>query len=173
MTPPRPSDPPPARDDYFVSDSPELIDVDFACAALAGSYWAQNRPRAVVEESIRGSLCFGVYGKPGGRQVGLARVVTDGATFSWLCDVVIDPGHRGRGLGKFLVASVLSHPRLRGTMFLLGTRDAHGLYERFGFIRSEMMRCLPPDRMQSPPDAPTPAAPGGAGAGNTPETGLT
>jgi GNAT superfamily N-acetyltransferase len=130
----------PERDDYFVSTSSDLVDLDFVCAALAGSYWAKDRPRAVIEESLKGSVCFGVYQRPGGRQVGLARVVTDGATFSWLCDVVIDEGHRGRGLGKFLIATVVSSPLLGGTTFLLGTRDAHGLYEKFGFTRHEMMR---------------------------------
>jgi GNAT superfamily N-acetyltransferase len=153
----------PARDDYIVSTSPELIDLDFVCAALGESYWAQSRPRAVIEASLKASLCFGVYERPGGRQVGLARVVTDGATFSWLCDVVIDKGHRGKGLGKLLVASVVGHPRLKGTMFMLGTRDAHGLYERFGFYRSEMMRLLPPGMHDSLPRPQTP--PAGTGRG--------
>jgi|HubBroStandDraft_1064217.scaffolds.fasta_scaffold176423_2 GNAT superfamily N-acetyltransferase len=145
--PPQPPDPSPgavpagpALGDYFVSTSADLLDLDFVCAALAGSYWAQNRPRAVIEESLKSSICFGLYEKPGARQVGLARVVTDGATFSWLCDVIVDKGHRGRGLGKLLVSSVVGDPRLRETMFLLGTRDAHGLYEKFGFVRSDIMR---------------------------------
>ncbi len=139
----------PGRDDYFVSTAAELIDLDFVCAALGGSYWAQKRPRAVIEASLRASLCFGLYERAGGGQVGLARVVTDGATFSWLCDVVIDPGHRGKGLGKFLVATVVGHPGLSGTTFMLGTRDAHGLYEKFGFQRAETMR-LPPPGMHDP-----------------------
>lgn len=152
----------PARDDYFVSASPELVNLDFVCAALEGSYWAQGRPRAVVEESLRGSVCFGVYESPGGRQVGLARVVTDGATFSWLCDVIIDKGHRGKGLGKFLMAAVLGDPRLRETTFLLGTRDAHGLYEKFGFVRHEMMRRYSPGKHDPLSDI---APPGGAAPG--------
>jgi GNAT superfamily N-acetyltransferase len=131
-------------DGYIVSTSAELIDVDFVCAALAGSYWARNRARDVIEESLRSSLCFGVYERAGRRQVGFARVVTDGITFSWLCDVIVAEGERGKGLGKMLMASVMSHPRIRGTVFLLGTRDAHGLYEKFGFARQEMMRRLPP-----------------------------
>jgi GNAT superfamily N-acetyltransferase len=133
----------PGNDDYLVSTSPEMIDVDYVCAALAESYWANKRPRNVIEESIRTSLCFGAYEKAGRRQVGFARVVTDGATFSWLCDVVVDRDHRKRGLGKILVSSVVEHPRVRGTMILLGTRDAHGLYEKFGFARLEMMRRQP------------------------------
>jgi GNAT superfamily N-acetyltransferase len=151
----------PERDDYFVSTSEDLVDLEFVCAALAGSYWAQQRARAVVEASLKGSLCFGLYERPGGRQVGFARVVTDGATFSWLCDVIIDPGHRGKGLGKFLMASVLADERIKGTTFLLGTRDAHGLYERFGFVRWEMMRRPLPGTHGPHPSPPTPpAAPG-------------
>jgi GNAT superfamily N-acetyltransferase len=146
-------------DDYLVSTSPEMIDVDFVCAALAGSYWANTRPREVIEESIRNSLCFGAYEKPSRRQVGFARVVTDGATFSWLCDVVVDGAHRKRGLGKLLVSSVVEHPRVKGTMILLGTRDAHGLYERFGFARLEMMRRQPPPGMPQQPQANTASAP--------------
>jgi len=136
---------------HFVSTDPALLDVDFICAALAGSYWARDRPRDLIERSVARSLCFGLYEKPGRRQVGFARVVTDGATFSWLCDVVVDERHRRRGLGKFLVSCVVGHPDVRATQCLLGTRDAHGLYERFGFRRAKMMR--------RPRDAAAPAGP--------------
>jgi GNAT superfamily N-acetyltransferase len=141
--------------DYFVSTDPGLIDLEFVCAALAGTYWAKSRPRFVVERSLKASLCFGLYRRPGAKQVGFARVVTDGATFSWLCDVVIDEGNRGMGLGKFLMSSVVGHPDLKGTTFLLGTRDAHGLYERYDFSRAEMMRRLPPNGMPNPPQTPS------------------
>jgi GNAT superfamily N-acetyltransferase len=134
-----------------VSTDAGLLDVDFICAALAGSYWARDRPRHVVEQSIRNSLCFGLYEKQGGRQVGFARVVTDGATFSWLCDVVIDGSRRGMGLGKFLMSFVVAHPQVGGTVCLLGTRDAHGLYEKFGFARSEQMRRPPSPGRPGPP----------------------
>jgi GNAT superfamily N-acetyltransferase len=134
------------RDDYFISTDSDLLDLDFICRALAGSYWAQDRPRPVIEDSLRKSLCFGVYDASSRNQVGFARVVTDGATFSWLCDVVIDEKHRKKGLGKFLVAAVMADPRIRDTMFLLGTRDAHGLYERHGFARLEMMKRKPPQK---------------------------
>jgi GNAT superfamily N-acetyltransferase len=125
--------------DHFVSTTPELIDIDVVCALLAGSYWAAQRPRSTVEASLRSSLCFGLYEKESRRQVGFARVVTDGATFSWVCDVLVAEQHRGKGLGTFLVATVMAHPVLQRTTGLLRTRDAHGLYEKFGFERSELM----------------------------------
>ena len=125
---------------FVVSTDPARLDVDFVCAALAGSYWAQSRPRAAVEESIRNSLCFGLYEVSSARQVGFARIVTDGATFSWLCDVIIDKSRRGEGLGKMLVAHVCAHPVVAATTCLLATRDAHGLYERHGFTRCDTMR---------------------------------
>ena len=96
------------------------------------SYWAQDVTREILDRSIENSLCFGVY--LDGRQIGFARVVTDFATFAWLADVFIVEEQRGHGFSKKLVAAVLAHPRLRGLRrFMLGTRDAHGLYGRFGF----------------------------------------
>jgi GNAT superfamily N-acetyltransferase len=117
--------------------------MDFVCAALGGTYWANSRPRAAIRKSVRNSLCFGVYERRGGRQVAFARVVTDGATFSWICDVVVDERERGKGVGTLLVASVARHPHVRKGLNLLATRDAHGLYEKFGFAREEMMTRRP------------------------------
>jgi GNAT superfamily N-acetyltransferase len=94
-------------------------------------YWSIGRSRAVVEKSIANSLCFGVY--DGDRQMGFARVVTDYATFAWLCDVFIDAAYRGRGVGKQLVETVVAHPELQGMRnFILATRDAHELYRQYG-----------------------------------------
>ena len=99
---------------------------------LTECYWAQGISREVVERSLRHSLCFGIYRE--GFQVGFARVITDRATFAYLADVFVVTAHRGRGLSKFLMECILSHPELQGLRrFLLGTRDAHGLYARFGF----------------------------------------
>lgn len=96
------------------------------------SYWAQGRPRAVVERAIENSLCFGAY-DDGGRMAGFARVVTDYATFAWLCDVFVLDEHRGRGIGKRLVEAVVEHPDLRGLRrIVLATKDAHELYRRYG-----------------------------------------
>jgi GNAT superfamily N-acetyltransferase len=128
---------------YIVSTAPGLLDLDFICSALRGSYWAASRTRPVIRKSLRNSLCFGIYTKRGKRQVAFARLVTDEATFSWVCDVVVDEKERGKGLGKLLMSSVLAHPRVRHTRFVLGTRDAHSLYEKFGFVRYEMMRRQP------------------------------
>ena len=94
-------------------------------------YWALGRSLDIVEKSIANSFCFGVYA--GDRQIGFARVVTDYATFAWLCDVFVDDAYRGQGLGKRLVATIVAHPELQGLRnFILATRDAHGLYERYG-----------------------------------------
>jgi GNAT superfamily N-acetyltransferase len=94
-------------------------------------YWAIGRSRTVVEKSIASSLNFGVY--DGDRQIGFARVVTDYATFAWLCDVFIDAAYRGQGLGKRLVEAVVAHPELQGLRnFILATRDAHELYRQYG-----------------------------------------
>ena len=123
------------RDGYVISTDKDKLDIGMIHIFLSEtSYWAQRRALDVVSRSIENSLCFGVY--KDGRQVGLARVVTDCATFAWLCDVFILDAHRGRGLGKWLVESVIAHPDLQGVLFFLGTRDAHDLYRRYGGFRS-------------------------------------
>jgi GNAT superfamily N-acetyltransferase len=95
------------------------------------SYWALGRPLEIVRRSIENSLCFGVY--EGDRQVGFARVVTDYATFAWLCDVFVLESYRGQGLGKWLIETVAVHPALQSLrLFLLATSDAHELYQRYG-----------------------------------------
>jgi GNAT superfamily N-acetyltransferase len=95
------------------------------------SYWAPGRSLETVQRSIEHSLCFGVYEAQ--RQVGFARVVTDYATFAWLCDVFILEDHRGQGLGKWLIETITAQPMLQTLrLFVLATRDAHGLYQRYG-----------------------------------------
>lgn len=119
--------------DFLISTDPGLLDVPLIHDFLANrSYWAAGRPLEVVRRSLDHSLCFGLYER--GRQVGFARVVTDRATFAWLCDVFVLEEYRGRGLSKWLVECVVGHPDLQGLRrVLLGTRDAHSLYERYGF----------------------------------------
>jgi GNAT superfamily N-acetyltransferase len=121
-------------DEYEISTDPRRLDAERIHRFLSTeAYWSPGVAREVVERSIAGSLPFGVYA-PGGEQVGFARVVTDYATFAWLADVYIEHAHRGRGLGKRLVAEVLEHPDLQGMRrWMLGTADAHELYRRFGF----------------------------------------
>lgn len=123
---------------YRISDSKEELQPDAVIALLKGSYWAAERSEETIANSWKDSLCFGVYGADG-LQVAFMRVVTDGATFSWLCDVIVDAGHRGQGLGKWMMAVLVDHPRIRHTIMYLGTRDAYGLYEKYGFERREMM----------------------------------
>lgn len=135
------------REGFLVSTDPGLLDLDFVCRGLNRTYWAENRPRGVIEESIQNSLCFGVYEKEPRRQVGFARVVTDKATFAWICDVFIDEAQRKRGLGKWLMECVCCHPFVKDSMSILGTRDAHGLYEKYGFVRSEIMKRSPDRRL--------------------------
>ena len=120
------------RGEYTISTDRERLSLDVIYGYLSGSsYWAADRPREVVRASLEGSLCFGVYHAD--TQVGFARVITDRATLFHLCDVFILPGHRGQGLGKWLVGCVLEAPELAGLRGFLATRDAHGLYARFGF----------------------------------------
>ncbi|MGH9541455.1 MAG: GNAT family N-acetyltransferase [Terriglobales bacterium] len=96
------------------------------------SYWAAGIPWSTVANSVRNSLCFGLF--CGGPQIGFARVVTDGATFAYLCDVYVLGEFRGRGLAKWLMECIASHPELQGLRrWMLVTRDAQGLYKQFGF----------------------------------------
>lgn len=98
------------------------------------SYWATGRPRATQDTAIDGSTSFGAYRTGSGEQVGYARLVTDGATFGWLCDVFVDASVRGSGLGKALVAAVVAHADDLGLgKVMLGTGDAHGLYAKYGW----------------------------------------
>jgi len=128
---------------YRISDRKELLQTDIVYALLQTSYWAGNRSKETIIRSIEGSLCLGLYDADT-NQIGYLRVVTDYATFAWVCDVIVHPEHRGQGLGKWLVQCLVEHPKLHGIQMLLGTRDAHGLYEQFGFERREMMRRLAP-----------------------------
>ena len=120
------------RDSLTISTDPNRLDLDAIHEMLSRAYWAKGRSKEVVARSIRHSLVFGVY--DGTRQVGLARVVSDYTTFAWLCDVFVHEDYRNRGIGKWLMETILAHPDLQGLRrFILATRDAHGLYARYGF----------------------------------------
>lgn len=120
------------KESYRITTDPNQIDVDAVHAYLTASYWAKGIPRETVAKSIRQSLSFGLF--EGARQIGLARIISDRATFAYLCDVYVLEDYRGRGLARWLMESVVAHPDLMGLRrFVLVTRDAHGLYEKFGF----------------------------------------
>ena len=125
------------RGDYTISTDPTRLDVDAVYGYLSRSYWATGRPREIQEAALRHSLNFGVYhsAAQGSAQVGLARVITDYATFAYLCDVYILEEHQGNGLGKWLIDTLINDPTLHTVRrFMLATRDAHGLYAQFGFV---------------------------------------
>jgi GNAT superfamily N-acetyltransferase len=121
-----------ARGEYSISADPARLDVEAIHAFLTTAYWSEGIGRDLVARALDGSLCFGLY--HGIVQVGFARVVTDRATFAYLCDVYVLPAHRGKGLGEWLIETVMSHPDLQGLRrFTLVTKDAQGLYRKFGF----------------------------------------
>jgi GNAT superfamily N-acetyltransferase len=120
------------RGRFAISTDPSRLDLDTICGFLRRSYWAQDRSRETMQRAMEHSLCFGVYEDE--RLVGFARVLTDYATFAWLADVFIDEQYRGRGLGTWLVETVLNDPELLPVpRWLLATRNAHELYRKFGF----------------------------------------
>jgi GNAT superfamily N-acetyltransferase len=117
---------------YLINTDPQKLDLDAIHAYLSRSFWAEGIQRDTVARSLANSLCFGLFDDAA--QVGLARVVTDRATYAYLCDVYVLESHRGHGLGKWLMETVMAHPDLQGLRrFQLVTRDAHGLYSRHGF----------------------------------------
>ena len=121
-----------ARSGFTVSCDPSKFDFERLHGFLSSSYWSPEIPRETVEKAVANSLAFGLFG--GERQIGLARVVTDYATYGYLADVFVSEGYRGQGLGKWLMECVMAHPALQGLRrFGLVTRDAQGLYQQFGF----------------------------------------
>jgi GNAT superfamily N-acetyltransferase len=134
---------------YLVTTDPEAVDLDVVHHFLTRSYWAEGIPRATVQRSITASVNFSLIHDTEG-QVGFARVVTDCATFAYLCDVFVLESHRGRGLGEWMCSRPLDHPALQGLRrWLLATRDAHSLYTRLGFERplnpTSLMERFDPD----------------------------
>jgi GNAT superfamily N-acetyltransferase len=136
------------RGDFTISTDRNRLNREAIHAFLKESYWARGIPREILDRAIDNALCFGIYDRE--RQVGFARVVTDSATFAYLADVFVLESHRGRGLSKWLMEVIRGHPQLQGLRrWSLATRDAHGLYERFGFRRpanpDRMMEIVDPD----------------------------
>jgi GNAT superfamily N-acetyltransferase len=121
-----------SKGDYEISTDPARIDVVLVHEFLTNSYWAKGISAETVKKSIENSICFGVYF--GRQQVGLARIISDLATFAYLADVFIAPDYRGRGLSRWLLECILGHSDLHGLRrWMLATKDAHGLYEKLGF----------------------------------------
>jgi GNAT superfamily N-acetyltransferase len=117
--------------DFLISDDKSKLQINTICKLLNSTYWAENRLKDIIEKSIENSICFGVYHN--GAQIGFARCLTDYATVYWLADVIIDDDYRKQGIGKALVDVVIHHEELKGCFGILATRDAHGLYEQYGF----------------------------------------
>ena len=129
------------RDRFTVSTDPARLDRDVIHGTLTRMYWSAGIPRETVDRALDHSLCFGLY--DGSRQIGLARLITDHATFAYLADVFVLEEYRGLGLGVWLMECVMAHPLLPGLRrILLATRDAHGLYARFGFAEPEDPKML-------------------------------
>ena len=115
-----------------ITTDPSRLDLDVIHGYLTRSYWARGISRDLVARAMEHSLCFGAFA--GDRQVGFARVVSDRATFAYLCDVFVLESHQSRGVGKRLMAAIMAHPDLQGLRRMtLFTRDAHGLYRQYGF----------------------------------------
>jgi GNAT superfamily N-acetyltransferase len=127
---------------FVISDDRSRVQVGVVADLLAKTFWGHRRPREVVEKLIQTSMCFSLFRRQ--EQIGFARVVTDYAVFSWLSDVVIRDGYRGRGLGEWLVECILEHPQIAGTQFVLQTTDAAGLYKKFGFQGNEKLMTRKP-----------------------------
>lgn len=115
---------------------------------IASSYWSPNIRYDVLNKALNRSVVLGVYDDESDSQVGVARVVTDYASFAWICDVFVDEDHRGRGIGKRMMQELLAHPDLQTIRrWTLGTRDAHAFYSQFGFVRANaesLMEYKPP-----------------------------
>ena len=121
------------QENFIISTDKSKLDIPYIHQFLSNeSYWAAGIPYDIVEKSIENSLCFGIY--DGRKQIGFARIITDEATFGYLADVFVDVAYRGKGLGKWLMEIIMKLPfisLLRG--FMLATKDAHTLYEQYGF----------------------------------------
>ena len=121
------------REGFIISTEREKLDIDLIHSFLNRTYWAEGIYKETIRKSIDGSLCFGVF--ENNKQIGFARMITDKATFAYLADVFIIEDYRGRGLSKWLMEIIMSHPELQGLRrMVLVTKDAHGLYKQFGFV---------------------------------------
>jgi GNAT superfamily N-acetyltransferase len=131
------------KEQFRIVDDSAEINVDFVSDLLAETYWGHFRPRAIIEQLIQNSLCFSLFS--GQEQIGFARVATDYTVFSWIDDLVIADAYRNQGLGEWLLDCILRHPSISQTQFVLQTRSAYRLYEKFGFeVSDKLMTRIPP-----------------------------
>lgn len=120
------------KDDFYITTDSEKLDINIICSLILNSYWGSSRSRDVIIKSIENSLCFSLFHKD--KQIGLVRVITDCATFAYLCDVIIDEEYRESGLGTWFMECIFEYPDLKNLRrFLLATKDAHEFYKKFGF----------------------------------------
>lgn len=119
--------------EYYVSTDKSKLNIEATKSLLKQTYWANERTEETILKSIENSICYGVYKND--EQIGFGRVVTDYSTVFWVCDIIIDVKHRGNGLGKKLMESIAATTELEGLLGILATKDAHGLYEHYGFIK--------------------------------------
>ena len=118
---------------YRIIDGAEDMDISQVIALLQYTYWGKDRPREKTETAIANSRCIGVYGEEEGRQAGFCRIFSDMATTYYLCDVIVEPECRGKGVGRMMLEYVTALPEYRGFRGVLFTRTAGGFYEKFGF----------------------------------------
>jgi GNAT superfamily N-acetyltransferase len=140
-----------SENSYTVSTEQSKLDIPMIEDFLSNrAYWAKGRPAETIRKSIKNSLCFGVYDAEG-KQLAFGRVVTDYAVFAWVLDVFVLEAYRGKGLSKLLMEEMLAHPELQGLKrWGLGTHDAHGLYEKFGFTALEKPETWMERRLHKP-----------------------
>lgn len=118
---------------YYISTDKSKLNIKTINTLLKQSYWANERSEETIMKSIENSICYGVY--ENNEMIGFGRVVTDYSTVFWICDIIIDMTYRGHGLGKMLMKTIMDTNELRGLLGILATKDAHGLYEQYGFLR--------------------------------------
>lgn len=131
------------KEEFKITDDKAVIDLSFVTSSLNSTYWANQRPGTIIEKSFKQSVVLSLLYND--KQIGLSRIAGDYATFAWICDVFVHPDFRGQGLGKWLMECALTHPINDVQVIMLATKDAHGLYERYGFIRKECMIKMNPD----------------------------
>jgi GNAT superfamily N-acetyltransferase len=120
--------------EFELSTDKARLDIERIEAFIRTTYWAAERPRELIERSVENSLCVGAYRTQDGEQVGFARLVTDYVDFGWVTDVMVHEDYRGRGLGQAMVETLTTLPGFETVRFVLATRDAHGVYEKVGFV---------------------------------------